>query len=203
MTRTRGSSRRPNSPGQRGRRSRKLSAAQAAIAAAAIGAVATITAAALGAFDKPATSQFVASGSTVPNTSPSPSRSPGPKLSGPLIPGDNSSFVADVTYPDGSVLTEGQHIVKKWEIKNIGIVLWTSRYLVADGTKTGLCTYPSRVPIQPTRPGQNAVITVPVTASDSPGVCFVTWKMETSTGTLYFPNEVGIWFNIKVTADSH
>jgi hypothetical protein len=44
------------------------------------------------------------------------------------------------------------------------------------------------------------IISVPVTASDSPDVCFVTWKMETSTGTLYFPNEVGIWFSIKVNA---
>jgi|HubBroStandDraft_1064217.scaffolds.fasta_scaffold12874_5 hypothetical protein len=200
MTRTRGSSGRPNRPGQRGRRSRKLSAAQAAIAAAVIGALGTVTAASVGAFDKPATSEPTASESVVPKASPPSPSSQGTQPSGPLIPGDNSSFVADVTYPDGSAVTEGQHLMKKWEIKNIGIVLWSNRYLVADGTQTGLCTYPSRVPIPLTRPGQNVIISVPVTASDSPDVCFVTWKMETSTGTLYFPNEVGIWFSIKVNA---
>ena len=108
--------------------------------------------------------------------------------------------MADVTYPDGSTVTEGQHFVKKWKIQNIGTVLWTDRYLVANGSSTGSCTYPSRIPVPLTRPGQDAVISVPVTASNSPGVCFVTWKMETITGTLSFPNEVGIWFNVKVVA---
>jgi Ig-like domain-containing protein len=202
MTRSRGPSGRPNRPGQRGRRNRKLSAAQAAIAAAVIGAVGTVTAASVGVFDKPATSQPAASESVVSKVSPSSPSSQGPKPSGPLIPGDNSSFVADVTYPDGSAVTEGQHLMKKWEIRNIGTVLWVNRYLVANGTQTGLCTYPSRVLIPLTRPGQNVIISVPVTGSDSPGMCFVTWKMETNTGTLYFPNEVGIWFSIKVDVDS-
>jgi hypothetical protein len=204
MSRTRSPSRRPARTSQTGRRSRRsLSAAQAAVAAAAIGAVATLAAAALGAFDKPATPQPTPSASAVATVSPSSRPSQTPKPISPLIPGDNSSFVADVTYPDGSTVTEGQHFIKKWEIKNIGTALWTDRYLVPNGSQTGLCTYPSRVAIPLTYPGQDVTISVPVTASDSPGLCFVTWKTETRTGTLYFPNEIGIWFSVKVVAGRH
>lgn len=202
MTRPRGPSAHPSRSGG-GRRNRKLSATQAAIAAAVIGALGTIIAAAVGAFDKTTASLPTASESSVPQASPSSPSPQGLQPSGPLIPGDDSSFVTDVTYPDGSVVTEGQRLIKKWEIKNTGTVLWAGRYLVPDGTRTGLCSYPSRVSIPVTRPGEDVIISVPVTASDSPGVCFVTWKTETKTGTLYFPNEVGIWFSIKVKADSH
>lgn len=207
MAKNRSSSGRSKRPAQQIRRNRKLSAAQAAIAAAVIGAVATIIAAALGVFDKPAAPQSAptASPATIATATLSPSQGTeasgnGLGLSGPRIAGDDSSFVADITYPDGATVSEGQHFSKQWEIKNTGTVLWANRYLVADGTRTGLCTYPSRVRIPLTRPGQDAIISVPVTAPDSLGVCFVTWKMETSAGTLYFPNEVGIWFNINVTA---
>lgn len=212
MTRTRGSSGRQNRPNRRARGNRKLTAAQTTLIVAAITAAGTVAAAAVGVFGKPTTSppdpsatfQVAASKSASPEASPSSSpSSQASKPSAPLIPGDNSSFVADVTYPDGAAAIEGQHLQKKWEIKNTGTVLWENRYLVANGTHTGLCTYPARVPVPLTRPGHTAIISVPVIASDSPGVCFATWKMETNSGKLYFPNEVGIWFSIKVHVDSH
>jgi hypothetical protein len=193
------SKQRPAGTGQaRRRRRRNLSAAHAAIAAAAIGAAATVVAAGLGVFAK-SPSPASPSAPTVPMASPSVSRpSPTPEATGPLVPGDNSVFVTDVTYPDGSTVTEGQHFIKKWEIRNTGTVLWAGRYLAAHGISRGSCTYPSRVVIPTTHPGQDVTISVPVTASDSPGLCFVTWKMETGTGALYFPNEIGIWFSVNV-----
>jgi hypothetical protein len=190
---------RPAGAGQaRRRRRRNLSAAQAAIAAATICAAATVIAAGLGVFAK-TPSPDSPSASAVPTASLSESRpSPAPEATGPLVPGDSSVFVTDVTYPDGSTVAEGQHFIKKWEIRNTGTVLWVGRYLAADGISRGSCTYPSRVVIPTTYPGQDVTISVPVTASDSPGLCFVTWKMETGTGTLYFPNEIGIWFSVNV-----
>jgi Ig-like domain from next to BRCA1 gene len=180
------------------------SAATATIAAAAIGAIATITAAAFGAFAQTgATRQPAPAPHTARLTSPvTPRVTPSSTATGPLIPGDASIFITDVTYPDGSTVAEGQHFIKTWKIKDIGSVLWTGRYLAPYGAPTGSCAYPPRVSIPVTRPGQDATISVPVTASDSPGLCFVTWKMETGTGILYFPHEIGIWFSITVTSGS-
>jgi hypothetical protein len=202
MSRTHTANRRPPAASRTGRsRHRRLSAAETAMATAAIGAVATVTAAALGVFGHAAATPRPAPSVTAAATaSRSPRPSATPLAASPRIPGDNSSFVADVTYPDGSTVTEGQHFIKKWEIKNIGDVLWTGRYLAPDGQYTGSCTYPSRVPVPTTRPGQDVIISVPVTASDSPGLCYVTWKMETANGAPYFPDEIGIWFKVQVVA---
>jgi hypothetical protein len=197
--------RRPNRQGAAGRRpvarrsGRKLSATQTAIVTAGIGAVATVIAAALGVFGKPDAAQATRQPPSTPTISPSTSGAlPSTKATAPLTPGDNSAFITDVTYPDGSTVIEGQRFTKKWEIKNTGTVLWVGRYLTPAGPSTGLCSYPERVNIPVTHPGKDAIISVPVTASTSPGVCFVTWKMVTASGILYFPNEIGIWFNVKV-----
>jgi Ig-like domain from next to BRCA1 gene len=170
-----------------------------AIITAAIGAAATIIVAALGLFStaggSPQSSQAPATSTAPPPASRAPA-TPGPTA--PRTPGDNSAFIADVTYPDGSTVTEGQHFLKRWKIRNTGTVLWASRYLAPVGSSTGLCSYPARVKVPDTRPGQDVIISVPVTASTSPGLCFVTWKMVTAAGSLYFPNEIGIWFSVKV-----
>jgi len=189
--------------------SRKPSSGQLTIMVAAIGAAATITAAALngmfGLVGSHSTSTVTLSPSS---SSASASASPGPSASGthlataPLIAGDNSAFVADVTYPDGSKVAVGQRFTKKWEIKNIGTAIWTGRYLIPDGESTGACTYSPRVPIPTTYPGKTVVISVSVTAPTTPQVCYVTWKMANASGNLYFPNEIGIWFNVKIIANS-
>jgi hypothetical protein len=117
---------------------------------------------------------------------------------GPVVTGDNSAFVRDVTYPDESKVLVGQRFIKKWEIKNTGTVLWAGRYLVPDGESTGTCSYPSRVAVPTTYPGNTAIISVSVTAPSAPQVCYVTWKMADGTGGLYFPDEVGIWFDVDI-----
>lgn len=188
--------------GSKGRATRsnppKISVVQGTIIAAAIGTTGTLGAAALGAFGATGPGQSASQAPTASAISPPPSDTPTPKATGSLVSGDNSAFVTDVTYPDGTKVSEGQKFIKKWEIKNIGSDLWAARYLAPIGSSTGLCTYPPRVKIPVTRPGEDVIISVPVTASDSPGICFVTWKMVTATGTPYFPNEIGIWFNVKV-----
>jgi len=181
------------------RNPRKLSPTQATVITAAIGAAATVIAAALGLFSTAAGSPASSQAPVTPTPpTPTPGATSTPRATAPLTPGDNSAFVADVTYPDGSTVTEGQHFIKRWKIRNTGTVLWANRYLDPVGSSTGLCSYPARVKIPMTRPGQEVIISVPVTAATSPGLCFVTWKMVTAAGSLYFPNEIGIWFSVKV-----
>jgi Ig-like domain from next to BRCA1 gene len=172
-----------------------------------IGAAATIAAAVIGLLPSGNTNHVHTTGSTTMVSTPSsvtasPPNSPS-DIGMTLVPGDNSSFIRDVTYPDGSEVITGQHFIKKWEIKNTGTIRWVGRYLAAMGESTGSCTYPSRVPVPTTNPGQTVVISVPVTAASFSEVCFVTWKMVTGSDIEYFPGFVGMWFDVKVVENSH
>lgn len=131
-------------------------------------------------------------GQATPSSSSSPAAAP-------LTSGDASAFIRDVTYPDYSKVRVNKHFIKTWELKNVGIVKWTGRYLAAMGPSVGKCIYPHRVRIRATAPGDPVDISVNVTAANSPGLCYVTWRMVTSTGRLYFPgNTRGIWFKVNV-----
>jgi Ig-like domain from next to BRCA1 gene len=178
---------------RRGRR--KLSSAQ-------VTAAATIIAAVIGGVFLLANTLLSTTPSTSSGPVPTASSLPAPSATGPLIPGDNSEFISDATFPDHSTVIVGKHFIKKWKIKNTGSALWVGRYLAPIGTSTGKCTYPSRVRIPTTRQGQSVIISVPVTASSTPGLCYVTWKMVNATGALYFPNEIGIWFNVNIVKSS-
>jgi len=171
------------------------------ICVAVIGAAATITAAVIGFLATNNTNHVRPTGSTTVSATASVTASPTvspSNVGATLVPGDNSTFIKDVTYPDGSKVITGQRFIKKWQIENTGTIRWVGRYLAAIGESTGSCTYPSRIPVPITNPGQSAIISVPVTAASNPEVCFVTWKMVTSNDIQYFPGFVGIWFNVKV-----
>jgi Ig-like domain from next to BRCA1 gene len=119
----------------------------------------------------------------------------------PRVPGDGSAFIRDVTYPDYSDVQANEHFTKIWELEDTGTVTWTGRYLAALGPSSGKCTYPARVRIPTTDPGDPVNISVKVTAAASPGLCYVTWRMVTSSGELYFPGDTsGIWFKVNVVA---
>lgn len=177
---------------------------------AAIGAMASIAAAALsgpllnsgGAHPAPSPGASASASATARAATPTPVASAVPLPANPLVPGDDSTFIADITYRDGTKIPEGQSFIKTWEIKNIGSVPWVGRYLAPDGKITGACTYPSRVPVPTTYPGKPAIISVPVVAPSTPQVCFVTWKMVNAAGDLYFPNEEGMWFNVTIVTPS-
>jgi hypothetical protein len=130
--------------------------------------------------------------------SKSPAASPA-SLPHSRIPGDKSTFIKDVTFPDNSIVRPGQRFIKKWELQNSGVVGWADRYVVPSGSPTGSCSYPRRVRIPATKPGHTVVISVPVIAESTPGLCFVIWKMVNASGALYFPGYLGIWFEVKIS----
>jgi hypothetical protein len=133
--------------------------------------------------------------SASPSVTPAPSQA---SLPHSRIPGDETTFIKDVTFPDNSIVTLRLRFIKKWELKNTGAVRWVGRYLIPDGLSTGNCSYPTRILVPATNPGRTVVISVLVTAASTPGLCYVTWKMTDASGALYFPGYVGIWFEVKV-----
>jgi transcriptional regulator with XRE-family HTH domain len=121
---------------------------------------------------------------------PRPRRRPGEaKPSRYPLPGDASTFIADIT-PDGVIMPPGFHFEKIWRIQNSGTVPWAGRWLRRLGPPTGLGipTSPLQVPIATTMPGQTVDITVPMRAHNLAGTAEVHWKMVDDDGYEFFPD---------------
>ena len=109
--------------------------------------------------------------------------------SGYPLPGDASTFVADIT-PDAVIMPPGFCFEKIWRIRNSGTVQWTGRWLRRLGPPAGLgipCS-PLQVPIAATMPGQTVDISVPMRAHHQPGTAEVHWKMADDEGYEFFPD---------------
>ncbi|MEU8148649.1 NBR1-Ig-like domain-containing protein [Nonomuraea sp. NPDC048901] len=111
---------------------------------------------------------------------------------------DDSAFVGDITYPDGSEVRPGSSFKKVWRIRNIGTTSWAGRRLAR--INTGPCRSPETVPIPPTAPGQTADISVQVRAPDKPGNCRIYWKMTDAQGQELFPDKRPVFLDVRVSA---
>ncbi|WP_433513306.1 NBR1-Ig-like domain-containing protein [Nonomuraea sp. CA-143628] len=111
---------------------------------------------------------------------------------------DDSEFVGDITYPDGSEVRPGSSFKKVWRIRNIGTTSWAGRRLAR--INTGPCRSPETVPIPPTAPGRTADIAVQVRAPDKPGNCRIYWKMTDARGQELFPDKRPVFLDVRVTA---
>jgi hypothetical protein len=127
----------------------------------------------------------------------SPSSRP---FSDSLIPGDSSKFVADVTIPDGTRVKVNTHFVKVWALANVGTVDWHDRFLARMNPTSDVdgCQVPDRVAIGDTPPGQQVMISVPVTAPSRPAECWISWKMVDEAGDAYFPSRRPVYFMVTV-----
>ncbi|MER6943961.1 NBR1-Ig-like domain-containing protein [Nonomuraea sp. NPDC000554] len=111
---------------------------------------------------------------------------------------DDSEFVGDVTYPDGSKVRQGLPFTKVWRIRNTGTTTWEGRHLAR--INAGPCRSPKTVAIPPTPPGQTADIAVKVQAPDKPGNCRIYWKMTDAQGQELFPHKRPVFLDVRVGA---
>jgi hypothetical protein len=111
---------------------------------------------------------------------------------------DDSEFVGDITYPDGSEVRPGSSFKKVWRIRNIGTTSWAGRQLAR--INAGPCRSPKTVRIPPTAPGQTADIAVQVRAPDKPGTCRIYWKMTDAQGQELFPHKRPVFLDVRVSA---
>ncbi|MEU7909157.1 NBR1-Ig-like domain-containing protein [Actinoplanes sp. NPDC049118] len=165
------------------------------VAAAAVAAMFVVLGIAVRGHSAPDGSGAAASPSSAPAPSPA-------KSSDTLVPGDSSKFIADVTIPDGTKVKVNARFVKVWAIANVGTVAWQNRYLapmIPSADDDG-CRVPDRVAIGDTPPGEQVMISVPVTAPSRPGKCWVPWKMVDEHGRAFFPSRRPVYFLVTVTA---
>lgn len=118
----------------------------------------------------------------------------------PLVRGDRSTFVADVTIPDGTAVQAGERFTKTWEFANSGSVPWHGRFLQrADlPADNGTCSTPGKVRIPDTAPGKRVRVSVPVVAPNRPGSCWVGWKMVNGRGQQFLPGARPVYFVVNV-----
>lgn len=94
---------------------------------------------------------------------------------------DNSIFVSDVTIPDYTELTAGQVFTKTWLFQNTGTCTWNTNYEITyysgdsmEGESTPIGKY--------IQPGEQAEVSVSLTAPDTAGQYKGYWCMSNDNG---------------------
>jgi hypothetical protein len=110
----------------------------------------------------------------------------------PTTPYDNATFVADVTIPDGTLMSSGQSFTKTWRLRNTGTTTWGSGHKLTFVSQTGSYQMggPSSVSVSSTVSPENTVdILVNLTAPSAAGTYYGYWQMK---------NPNGNWFGDKI-----
>jgi len=125
------------------------------------------------------------------NTSVPPSSTPIPQTTTPLpptstpIPCDALQFVADMTIPDGTILSAGQSFVKTWRIKNSGTCGWTPTYslvFVSGNSMNG----PTSVNLNASvSPGSTIDLSITLVSPSSGGTHTGNWQLRNANGILF------------------
>jgi hypothetical protein len=99
---------------------------------------------------------------------------------------NNSSFVSDVTVPDGTVLPPGQNFDKVWEVKNTGSCTWDDGYVLAyiGGSSPNLDPYNFEFKNSDdfVIGGATANLGLTLTTPCTPGEYEGTWRMRDDKG---------------------
>jgi len=88
------------------------------------------------------------------------------------------SFDKDITIPDGTEVTPGEAIDKRWQVRNNGSCDWTEQYTVRliSGPDLGA---PESQGLYPARSGSMAIITMALTAPTEEGTYRSAWQAYT------------------------
>ncbi|KAB2344779.1 NBR1-Ig-like domain-containing protein [Actinomadura rudentiformis] len=112
------------------------------------------------------------------------------------VPKDDSEFIGDITFPDGTRVKAGSTFEKVWRLRNSGTVHWKGRKMVRLGSSP--CPAPQSVTIPPTPPGQLVDIRVRVQAAKRPTRCKIYWKMHDAAGRVTMPTKRPIFLDVRV-----
>jgi hypothetical protein len=106
----------------------------------------------------------------------------------PIDSCDGLAFVSDVTVPDNTTMTPGQQFTKTWRIRNTGTCPWQTSFELdftgGEGMGGSSVSLASAV-----QPGNEADISVALTAPSTAGTYRGNWLMTNASGT-FFGDEV-------------
>jgi hypothetical protein len=123
-----------------------------------------------------------------------------PPFASPPNPDDAGAFIGDITLPDCTHVPRGSTSTKIWRFKNIGAVPWRGYVLhrIDLPQQRDQCQTITDVPVNDAEPGQIVDIKVMVMAPNSPGFCFVRFKLEDASGRIAFPGNRPVNFQLIV-----
>ena len=115
---------------------------------------------------------------------------------------DKVQFIADVNFPDGTVLQPGAQFTKTWRLKNVGLCAWTTSYQLVffSGEKMGAAS--SAAFTKNVAVGETVDISMNMTAPTVSGSYRGYWMFKNASGALF---GIGAqankpwWVDIKVT----
>jgi hypothetical protein len=98
------------------------------------------------------------------------------------IPCNQAAFVADLTYPDGTVVAPGTNFTKTWQLKNSGSCTWTTSYKLVFDSGDSLGALPAIPLSSSVAPGQTINLSVNLLAPTKARQYKGFWKLEDSSG---------------------
>jgi hypothetical protein len=119
---------------------------------------------------------------------------------------DAASFVTDVSYPDGSVISRGGSFVKTWRIKNVGTCSWTTSYALVFVSGDPLSGPSAAALTSNVNPGGTIDLSVSLTAPNKDGSYRGYWKLRNSSNVLFgIGNQANnaFWVDITVKGPSY
>lgn len=133
---------------------------------------------------------------------------------GAIAPGDGTSFIGDLTYPDNSVVLRGERFTKIWRSRNTGRIPWENRFMKCFDDEIKLISTSSRITVKnasrgivphsylielPTiKVGEYIDIEVHFLAPDYPCKAVSYWKMVDAEGNVSFPESEGLTCLVQV-----
>jgi hypothetical protein len=89
--------------------------------------------------------------------------------------GDNLRFVEDLTVPDGTIVSAGTVLDKRWRVENSGSCNWNAHYQLVRISGPALGVGDQQA-LFPARAGTQAVIRMLLTAPSDPGAYRSAWQ---------------------------
>ncbi len=121
------------------------------------------------------------------------------------LPGLGSQFVADMSFPDYSLVYTNQSFEKIWRLQNTGVCVWRDLFLLCqdtpqrlNGLQLGLKPQQTRVAIPEILPGETVDLSIMFKAPQLPCTVRSEWKMVDSSGKVVMPNKMPIYCLVKV-----
>jgi hypothetical protein len=101
---------------------------------------------------------------------------------------NNSVYIADVTYPDNSVIKPGTNFEKVWRVQNTGSCTWDEGYrlmFIAGDRALDPVNFRFEDSADFVAGGETADLAVDLTAPLAEGKYSATWRMQSDTGVFF------------------
>jgi len=93
-------------------------------------------------------------------------------------------FLEDLTIPDGSIVTPGDEVDKRWAVENVGTCDWGPGYALVRVSNDEM-SGPAEIDLYPARAGTRAVWQVVFLAPLIPGAYVSEWQAQAPDGTRF------------------